>query len=99
MSDHDTPNIATQAILQAMDEYGEAIRGDWSDFDGRSERRVIQDWTADIRAGRTDRDIGWYRNDLGICMAGGGHWCGHWGYCDETCGCLSCAADRIEAAS
>ena len=29
-----------------------------------------------------------FRRDLGICEAGGGHWCGSWyGYCDAECGC------------
>ena len=86
-------------ILQAMDEYGEAIRGDWSNFDGRSEKAVIQGWTADIRAGDNDRDIDWYRNDLRICKGGGGHWCGRWGHCYNGCGCLPCDADRLEATS
>ena len=79
------------AVLQAMGEYANAIRGDWSGFDGRSEKRTINRWVAELRKPNPARDIDWHRRDLGICMAGGGHWCGHWGYCDDACGCEACA--------
>lgn len=43
-----------------------------------------------------ERDIEWYRRDLALCMAGGGHWCGRWGHCGDHCGCKPCAEDRKE---
>ena len=74
------------ALQQAMLEYGQAIRRDWSDFDGRGERAVITGWVAEMRNPNSTHDLLWFRRNLGICEAGGGHWCGH-GYCDAECGC------------
>ena len=85
------------AVLKAMTEYAEAIRGDWSYFDGRSEKAIILDWVEDLADPKPERDLEWYRRNLDLCMAGGGHWCGSWGHCGEHCGCEPCAADRIEA--
>lgn len=86
----------TEALLQAMTEYADAIRGDWSDFDGRTEKLHILDWVDDLRVPKPDRDINWYRQDLGICTAGGGHWCGAWGHCNESCGCVPCEKYRAK---
>lgn len=81
-------------VLVAMAEYGEAIRGDWSDFDGSSEQGVIDGWVQELRHPDPSHDIEWHRRNLGICMAGGGHWCGRWGWCDDECGCVPCAEGR-----
>ena len=76
------------ALLQAMLEYGQAIRGDWSDFDGRIEQDVITGWVEEMRNPNPAHGLHWHRRDLGICEAGGGHWCSSWyGYCDAECGC------------
>ena len=80
------------ALTQAMTEYGQAIRGDWSNFDGRSERAVIESWVREIETPDPAHDIEWWRRELGICMTGGSHWCGRWGYCDADCGC-PCGAE------
>ena len=72
------------ALQQAMLEYGQAVRGDWSDFDGGNEQAVITGWVAEMRNPNPVHDLLWHRRDLGICEAGGGHWCG---YCDAECGC------------
>lgn len=85
-----------EPALQAMLEYGTAIRGDWSDFDGRTMQYIIEDWVREILTPYPSRTVEWHRSDLGLCMAGGGHWCGRWGHCDDECGCEPCAADRIE---
>lgn len=66
------------AALQAMLEYGQAIRGDWSGFDGRSERDVIAGWVAEMRNPNPAHDLPWFRRNLGLCEAGGGHWCSSW---------------------
>ena len=79
-------------LLRAMNEYAEAIRGDWSGFDGRSEKAIIQGWASEL-ADPHRHDLAWWRSRLGICTAGGGHWCGRWGYCDDACGCEPCAED------
>ena len=79
------------AVLQAMGEYANAIRGDWSNFDGRSEKEIINGWVAELRNPDPAHDIDWHQHDLGICITGSKHWCGHWGYCDDTCGCEACA--------
>lgn len=85
-----------EPVLQTMLEYGAAIRGDWSDFDGRTMRAVIDDWVREILTPDPSHTVEWHRRDLGLCMAGAGHWCGGWGYCDDECGCEPCATDRIE---
>ena len=86
--------IPQAAVLPAMLEYADAIRGDWSNFDGRTEKSIINRWVAELRQPDPSHDIEWHRRNLGICMAGGGHWCGRWGYCDDECGCVPCAEDR-----
>jgi hypothetical protein len=67
-----------------MQEYANAIRGDWSDFDGRSERSVIEGWIAEIENPRGVTLEQW-RNLLGLCPDGNGHWGGAWGHCDNGC--------------
>lgn len=80
------------ALTQAMTEYGQAIRGDWSSFDGRSGRAVIESWVREIETPDPSHGIEWWRRELGICMTGGGHWCGRWADCDADCGC-PCGAE------
>lgn len=72
----------TEALEQAMIEYAQAIRGDWSDFDGRSERDVIESWVGEIRDPDPSHTIEWWRDQLGLCPDGNGHWGGRWGHCD-----------------
>jgi len=72
------------ALTQAMTEYAQAIRGDWSDFDGRSERDVIESWVSEIEA-PTDKTLEQWRDQLNICADGNGHWAGvRWGHCRES---------------
>lgn len=85
---------AESPVLTAMLEYGSAIRGDWSNFDGRTMRAIIEDWVQEVRTPDPSHTVEWHRLNLGLCMAGGGHWCGRWGYCDDECGCEPCAAER-----
>lgn len=75
------------SAVKVLIEYGAAWRGDWSDFDGRTLRDDIsvlvpyldgtEEWPGDAEV----------RNRLGICNNGGGHWCGSWGSCDQSCDC------------
>lgn len=76
----------TGPLTQAMREYAQAIRGDWSDFDGRSERDVIEGWAAEID-NPTGKTLEQWRNELGVCPDGNGHWAGiRWGNCTpEKC--------------
>lgn len=77
---------AVSDLTQAMREYADAIRGDWSDFDGRSEKHVILSWVDEIENPSNKHDLEWWRNQLGLCPDGNGHWAGRWGYCTpETC--------------
>lgn len=74
------------ALTDVMLEYAAAIRGDWSDFDGRSERDVIESWVAELD-NPTDTTLEQWRDRLGICPDGNGHWAGFtWGHCTP----LSC---------
>lgn len=59
-------------LTRAMQEYASAIRSDWSDFDGRSERNVIESWIREIES-PTDTTIEEWRNRLGLCLDGNGH--------------------------
>lgn len=69
-------------LQQAMIEYAQAIRGDWSEFDGRAERDVIEMWVDEID--NPVRSIQDWRNDLGLCPDGNGHWGGfRYGHCDQ----------------
>ncbi|GAA1788137.1 hypothetical protein [Agromyces lapidis] len=69
------------ALTEAMQEYANAIRGDWSDFDGRSERDVIEDWIGEID-NPSDKTLEQWRDQLGLCPDGNGHWAGFkWGNC------------------
>ncbi|GLU88914.1 hypothetical protein Agsp01_11690 [Agromyces sp. NBRC 114283] len=69
------------ALTEAMQEYANAIRGDWSDFDGRSERNVIESWIEEINT-PTDTTLEQWRDQLGLCPDGNGHWAGlRWGHC------------------
>jgi hypothetical protein len=76
----------TGSLTQAMREYAQAIRGDWSNFDGRSARNVIEGWAAEID-NPTGETLEQWRNRLGICPDGNGHWAGiRWGHCTpEEC--------------
>lgn len=74
-------------VLQVMLEYGQAIRGDWSYFDGRTMQGIIETWVEYLDGLETIPDIGIMRDRLNLCLAGGGHWCGSYGYCDEECSC------------
>lgn len=70
-------------LRQAMTEYAQAIRGDWSTFDGRTERNVIESWVDEIRA-PSDTTLEEWRSRLGLCPDGNGHWAGlRWGHCTE----------------
>lgn len=82
-------------LTQAMQEYANAIRGDWSDFDGRSERNVIESWIAEIENPDPARTIGYWRAALGLCLDGNGHWYGPWGNCNRE-NCPTYAAEVAE---
>lgn len=72
----------TIALRQAMLEYAQAIRGDWSDFDGRSERDVIESWVCEMDAPQEEHTLLWWRDYLNLCPDGNGHWAGfRWGHC------------------
>lgn len=72
------------ALTQVMQEYASAIRGDWSDFDGRSERDVIESWIEEIN-NPSGTDLPRWRDRLGLCPDGNGHWAGfgYYGHCSE----------------
>lgn len=76
-----------EALEKAMLEYGAAIRGDWNDFDGRSERSIIESWVEEIRNPSPEHTLEWWRDQLSLCPDGNGHWGGfRWGHClKETC--------------
>lgn len=72
------------ALTDAMLEYASAIRGDWSDFDGRSERDVIESWVGEIKK-PSDTTLEQWRGQLNLCPDGNGHWAGiRWGNCTRS---------------
>ena len=72
-----------RSIRVAMHEYAACVRGDWSDFDGRSNSLVMNGFITALTGGQGhDWDIKRWRSELGLCPVGKGHWPG---YCDESC--------------
>lgn len=70
-----------EEVATCLDEYGEAIRGDWGSIDGRSERAALQQLAEAIR--EPDRFTPEaMRRILDICPYGCGHWTDH---CDDDC--------------
>lgn len=61
-----------------LDEYGAAMRDDWSQIDGRSEMRALRELSDAISArGFNPLDpvgVLTLRAELGLCLNGGGHW-------------------------
>ena len=79
-------NTITTADL--LDEYARALRGSWGDIDGRSEQISLNELAAAIRKHGSnplvDSEVLKLRDDLGVCLHGGGHWTD---YCDENDEC------------
>ena len=73
-------------VADLLDEYGEALRGDWGSIDGRSERDSLQNLAQEFREQGneplSDADVAHIRGYLDICLQGWGHWSF---YCDEDC--------------
>ncbi len=81
-------------LAAVMLEYASAIRGDWSNFDGRTERNVIESWVDELRT-PSDTTIDQWRQRLGLCLDGGSHWRGiGWGNCHA--GCPTAGAEEAE---
>lgn len=73
-------------LSEILNEYGQAIRGDWGTIDGRIVRRDLE-IISNIMKGYGDKDLSkeqtlMLREDLGICLSGNGHW---QEYCREGC--------------
>lgn len=68
-----------------MLEYAQAIRGDWSDFDGRSEKGIIESWVSEMDLPEESHTPAWWRDELNLCPDGNGHWVGFiYGHCSVT---------------
>ena len=88
-----------KVIAQALREYGQALRGDWSDFDGRSARAVLDDFAAELEGNREPHTIEQHRAELGLCPDGNGHWdAPRRGYC-EMYECPTYAKEKSEEAA
>lgn len=74
---------AAETVAQALVEYGAALRGDWSEFDGRTARAVLDDLAAELRGTREAHTLEFHRQDIGLCPDGNGHWTEHckWSDC------------------
>ena len=81
----------TETIAQVLEEYGAALRGDWSDFDGRSARAVLDDLAAELRGTRAPHTLEQHRFELGLCRDGDGHW-------DQYCEDYDCPTYKAELA-
>lgn len=77
-------------LAQAIREYGQAIRGDWSEIDGRSVLMQMEEFASAIEGGEeAEWDLDRWRLSMGVCPDGGGHWGGRWGHCETDDGCPS----------
>lgn len=76
------------AVADVIRQYGHAMRGDWSEVDGRTVRDDMEEIASWIENDSYPGDA-MARQVLGVCGMGDGHWCGNWkGYCKEyKCGC------------
>ena len=63
---------AHTVVAQVLIEYGNALRGDWSDFDGRSAKSVLHGLAADLTSEDEPRPIEQYRAQFGLCPDGNG---------------------------
>ena len=68
-------------MLQVLHEYKCAVRGDWSLFDGRSNRDAIE-MIVNILDDDHEPTLEGYRITLDLCPAGNGHWTEH---CYDAC--------------
>lgn len=74
-----------------LEEYGQSIRGDWSDIDGRSEKDRLDELADAIRKfGNEELSAysAWIlRDQLCVCQHGKGHWEAHClpEECPHTC--------------
>lgn len=84
-------------LTMAMQEWADAIRGDWSDVDGRSVRAQVEEWIAAIEgaAPYAEWTIEQWRTSMGVCPDGGGHWEGRWGHCETDEGCPSLRSAEV----
>jgi len=78
-------------LAQALREYGAAFRGSWGDIDGRSVQGEMQAFASAVEGGpEAEWSLFKWRDDLGLCPDGGGHWSGGWhGFCETDEGCPS----------
>ena len=64
-----------------LDQYGQALRGSWSDIDGRSQKLALLELSAAIREHGneplTEEQVQKLRDELNVCDGGGGHWGWH----------------------
>jgi DNA-binding protein Fis len=85
-----------EQVSKVLREYGQAIRGDWSEIDGRSVRNDMEEiarWVEDpsllgaLQYGGNE-GLRAARYTVGICPEGGGHWDHYceddWTECKET---------------
>lgn len=64
-----------RAATQALREYGSCIRGDWGDIDGRGVRDDLDELASALEG--EDKTIEQWREQLGMCPSGEGHWTRH----------------------
>ncbi|KKK67580.1 hypothetical protein LCGC14_2952660 [marine sediment metagenome] len=68
-------NARLSIAAEVLDAWGEAIRGDWSDIDGRSCRAQLDEVSAYLRGVRAELTL----SDVNVCDEGDGspHWLGN----------------------
>lgn len=68
-----------EVVYTVMQEWAQAIRGDWVSIDGRSIRSQVDEFVQQLRE-PSERSLEEWRVRLGICTDGQGHW---ERYCDD----------------
>lgn len=76
---NETQTNTNSVALQALREYVQCLRGDWSDFDGRSNKAALEEFADAIEGnGRAAKwTVEQWRQDSGICPTTGAHWTRH----------------------
>lgn len=70
-------NAESVPPVQALREWASAVRGDWGDIDGRGVKADLLSIADAIEGKGRDWPIERWREDLGLCPSGEGHWTRH----------------------
>lgn len=75
-------NERISLVQTLLREYGEAVRGDWGEIDGRWVQRDLEAISYALDETEVPESLLTFRNRLDLCPSGEGHWSEH---CNDGC--------------